>query len=136
MKENEEIYGENFSNIVISRSASVKKEKNYIIIGYRSIEGIEYFNEYFGITDYLIYFIDGDYELFRKNYNVREKTDISKEEYEKIVKIEETMGIKRIKDFVLNNPNKGRYYFKKQNDDTIYQDILKNVKERMNEEER
>ena len=33
-------------------------------------------------SDYQIYFIDGDYELFRKNYNKREKTDISKEEYE------------------------------------------------------
>ena len=136
MKENEKKYGENFSNILISKIANVKKENDYIVIGYRSIEGIQYFNEHFGITDYQIYFIDGDYELFRKNYNKREKTDISKEEYEKIVKIEELMGIKKIKEFVLNNQDKGKYYFKKQNDETIYQDILKEIKERIVEEER
>lgn len=136
LKENEKKYGENFTNILICKLVNVKKEKNYIVIGYRSIEGIQYFNEYSGITDYQIYFIDGDYELFRKNYNKREKTDISKEEYEKIVKIEELMGIKKIKEFVLNNQDKGKYYFKKQNDDTIYQDILKEIKERIVEEER
>ena len=136
IEENEKRYGKNFSNMVISKIANIKKENDYIVIGYRSINGIKYFNDYFGITDYQIYFIDGDYTLFRKNYNTREKTDISKEEYEKIVKIEESMGIKKIKEFVLNNKYKGKYYFKKQNDDIIFQDILKEIKERIIKEER
>lgn len=127
MKENEKNYGKNFSNMLISKIANVKKENDYIVIGFRSIDGIKYFNEYYEIIDYQIYFIDGDYELFRKNYNSREKKDISKEEYEKIVKIEDSMGIKKIKEFVLNNQNKGKYYFKKQNDDMIYKDILKEI---------
>lgn len=136
MKENEEKYGENFSNMLICKTTDIQKEKDYIVIGYRSIEGIRYFNNYFEIVDYQIYFIDGDHELFRENYNAREKKDISKEEYEKIVRIEEKMGIKKLKDFVMNNRDKGKYYFKKQNDDTIYQDIFKNIKERIVEEER
>ena len=136
MEENEKKYGENFSNMLISKIANVKKEKDYIVIGYRSIEGIQYLNKYSGIIDYQIYFIDGDYDLFRKNYNQREKTNISEEEYEEIVKVEETMGIDKIKEFVLNNQDKGRYYFKKQNDDTIYHDVIREIKERIIEEER
>lgn len=136
MRENEEKYGKNFSNMLISKLTTIKKGRDYIIVGYRSIEGIKYFNKCFGIGDYRIFFIDGDYELFRENYNKREKTDISKEEYEKIVQIEESMGIKELKEFVVNNQNKGRYYFKKQNDDIIYQDVLKNIKSKVLEEER
>lgn len=136
MRENEEKYGEDFSNMLISKLTSLKRERDYIVVGYRSIEGIEYFNKYFGVESYRIYFIDGDYELFRRNYNAREKTNISKEEYKKIVEIEDLMGIKKIKDFVLNNQDKGKYYFKKQNDDTIYQDVLKNIENRILGEER
>lgn len=136
MRENEEKYGEDFSNMLISKLTTVEKGRDYIVVGYRSIEGIEYFNKYFGVRNYGIYFIDGDYELFRENYNTREKTDISKEEYEKIVEIEDSMGIKKLKDFVLNNQDKGKYYFKKQNDDIIYQDVLKNIKSKILEEER
>ena len=114
----------------------MKKEKNYIVIGYRSMEGIRYFNQYFGIKEYQIFFIDGDYELFRKNYNTREKKDISKEEYGKIIETEKLMGIQGIKNFVLNNQKNGKYYFKTQNDNSIYQDILKIIKEKIVEEER
>jgi adenylate kinase family enzyme len=136
LKENEKKYGENFTNILICKLVNMKKEKNYIVIGYRSMEGIRYFNQYFGIKEYQIFFIDGDYELFRKNYNTREKKDISKEEYGKIIETEKLMGIQGIKNFVLNNQKNGKYYFKTKNDNSIYQDILKIIKEKIVEEER
>lgn len=136
IKENEEKYGENFTNKLISKLITVKKGRDYIVIGYRSIEGIEYFNRYFGIENYRIYFIDGDYELFRENYNEREKKEITKEEYGKIVEVENTMGIEKLKEFVLKNKDKAEYYFKRKNDDIIYQDVLRKIKNRAVEEEK
>lgn len=42
MRENEEKYGEDFSNMLISKLTSLKRERDYIVVGYRSIEGIKY----------------------------------------------------------------------------------------------
>ena len=136
MINNEEKYGKDFSNIIICRMTKIEKEKNYIIIGFRSIDGIQYFNNNFKITDYQIHFIDGEHELFRKNYNTREETNISEEEYKKIIKVEETMGIKKIKEVVLDNKDIGKYYYKNQNDNSIYEEVLKNIKRIELEEER
>ena len=125
--DNETQYGKEFSNKLICENTQVNIEQDYIIIGYRSMEGIKYFNNFFNITDYRIIYIDGDYELFRHNYNDRENKNLSKQEYEEIIKIEELMGINEVKIFSKNNTVYGEYYYKTQNNDTIYNSIARNL---------
>lgn len=128
MEFNEKKYGENFSNMLITKMVNIKEEKDYIVIGYRSIEGIKYFNKAFNIKDFKVYFIDGDYELFRKNYNKRENRNITQKEYNGIIELENSMGIEKLKKFVLNNESNGKYYYKEKNDDIIYEDIILEIK--------
>lgn len=128
MEFNEKKYGENFSNMLITKMVNIKEEKDYIVIGYRSIEGIKYFNKAFNIKDFKVYFIDGDYELFRKNYNKRENRNITQKEYNGIIELENSMGIEKLKEFVLNNESNGKYYYKEKNDDIIYEDIILEIK--------
>lgn len=136
MKKNEIKYGKNFSNMLICKLVKIENGKDYIIIGYRSIEGIYYFNENFKVKEYSIFFIDGDYDLFRENYNKREKTNISDDEYRGIIEIEKKMGIDKLKEFVLDNNAIGTYYYKKENDKEIYDDVLRKIKNRkINKEE-
>lgn len=136
MKKNEKKYGENFSNDLICKMTSVNPKKNYIVIGYRSLNGIKYFQDFFQINGYKIIFIDGDFELFRKNYNSRENLSISKEEYAKITEIENLMGIQELRDFSKNNPRVGRYYYKTQNDDSIYNSIMMEINKSLDEGDR
>lgn len=130
IKKNEIKYGKNFSNMLICKLVKIENEKDYIIIGYRSIEGIQYFNDNFKVKEYGIFFIDGDYDLFRENYNKREKTNISDDEYREIIEIEKKMGLDKLKEFVLNNNALGTYYYKKENDNEIYDDVLRKIKDR------
>ena len=122
-------YGKDFSNMIICKSTQIDLEKNYIVIGYRSLEGIEYFNQFFAINQFKIIFIDGDLELFKNNYNKREKTNFTTEDYQKIVEIEELMGINKLREFVKNNQRIGEYYYKKQNDSLIYNSIIGRIEE-------
>lgn len=136
MKKNETKYGENFSNELICRMANIKPQKDYIVIGYRSLNGIKYFQDFFNINGYIIIFIDGDFELFRNNYNKRENLYISKEDYAKIVSIENLMGIQELRDFSKSNPKNGRYFYKTKNDDTIYNSILMEMRKSLDEGDR
>lgn len=136
IKKNEEKYGADFSNRLINKSVLINKSEDYIVIGYRSMEGIKYFNDNFKIKNYIIFYIDGDYELFRNNYNNREKTNISKEEYEEIVEVEDTMGINKVKEFVIKNKENGKYYYKTENNDMIFQDVLREINKKNLYEER
>ena len=69
-------------------------------------------------------------DLFRENYNKREKTNISDDEYREIIEIEKKMGLDKLKEFVLNNNALGTYYYKKENDNEIYDDVLRKIKDR------
>ena len=125
----EQKVGKNFTNEVICRSTHVKPNKDYIVIGYRSIDGIEFFNQYFKNSDFRIYYMDGDLDLFRENYNLRENKNLTKEEYDKIVQIENEMGIEGLREYSLNNPVHGKYFYKTANDDSILDAVLSDIKE-------
>ena len=98
-----------------------------IIIGNRSLAGIDYIIDYFGITNYKICYIDGDYDLFCSNYNIREGLNLSREEFNKFIELENSMGIKDIEDFVKGNPDFGLYFYKKNNDDSILDVVLEDI---------
>ena len=132
----EKKYGEDFSNEAICRSLQISQRENYIVVGYRSLPGIQYFNNFFKVSNFKVVYIDGDYELFRHNYNEREKTNISLEEYEEIARREDDTGIREIKDFAQNDSQHGQYYYKKKNDDSIYESIMRSLQKVLEEMEK
>lgn len=123
IKNNELIFGDNFSNIAICENISIEANKNYTIVGNRSIEGIKYTINYFNIKDFRIIFIDGDHDLFFQNYNNREKSKIEAKEYKELLNIESNMGIERLKQYIKENPKEGKVYYKTKNDNSILIDI-------------
>ena len=115
--------GKNFTNEIICRNIEIDPNETTIIIGNRALQGIEFIIQYFDIENYKICYLDGDYDLFRNNYNTREGLNDTKEEFNQIMKAEEMMGITDIEKFVYENPDKSIYYFKNQND-TVFLDLI------------
>lgn len=133
---NESKHGEDFTNEVICRVARITQNRDYIVIGYRSLRGINYFCNFFKIKNFKIIFIDGNYDLFRANYNARENLQISKEEYQKIIDQENSMGIEELKKFAIENKRIAECYYKAENDDSIYNNLIKDIKKSIREMER
>lgn len=101
---------------------------NIIITGFRQIEGIEYMINYFQPDDYEILYIDGTFDLLKKNFIFRENKNISDDEFKKYLLSEEDWGLRKLKEYVLNNKSNCRYIKKQSNDDEITTDIFKNNK--------
>lgn len=120
-------YGKDFTNQIICNNINIDKNKINIIIGNRTLTGIKYITDHFGIENYKVCFIDGDIELFRKNYNSRESLNFNFEEFNQIMQLENMMGIGEIENFVKKNPEKGLYFYKKQNDSSIFDGILNDI---------
>ena len=133
---NESKHGADFTNKVICRATKFSPDRDYIIIGYRSLHGIKYFCDFFKIRNFKIIFIDGNYELFRDNYNARENMQISREEYQRIVDIENSMGIQELRDFAKKDKKIAEYYYKLENNDIIYNDLIKDMSKSLDERER
>jgi len=123
-----EMYGNDFTNQIICSNINLNSEKDTIIIGNRGLEGILYIINYFNIENYKIYFIDGDFNLFRENYNYREGLNLSIEEFNEVIEKENSMGIRHIENFVIENPDKGKYFYKNKNDDSILESIVNDIK--------
>lgn len=124
---NEQKYGKNFTNHIICENMDLNLDETNIIIGNRSMIGIQYAIEYFDIDNYKVCFIDGNFDLFRLNYNKREKLNLDKNEFEEIIALENSMGIEDIEYFVKNNPSNGLYFYKENNDNLIFQTILEDI---------
>lgn len=124
IKINEEKEGRNFTNKIICQSINLNEDDVNIIIGNRSMDGINYILDYFNIEDYKIVYIDGDYELFRVNYNMRENKNLNVNEFNAIIDFENSMGIRQIEYFVKNNYDKCLYFYKKCNNDDIFNAIM------------
>lgn len=101
---------------------------NIIITGFRQIEGIEYMINYFQPDNYEILYIDGTFELLKNNFRSRENKNISDEEFNSYLLVEEDWGLKTLKKYVLNNQSNCRYIMKQSNNDEITTDIFKNNK--------
>ena len=133
---NEAKYGSDFTNKIICMEAKINPSQDCIVIGYRSLEGIEYFCDFFKIKQFKIIFIDGDYSLFLKNYNQREQSESSSEEYKRIVDVENSMGIQELRNYAKSNKGLARYYYKIENNDTIYNELIRDIEKDRDEGER
>ena len=61
---------------------------------------------------------------------------ISREEYQRIVDIENSMGIQELRDFAKKDKKIAEYYYKLENNDIIYNDLIKDMRKSLDESER
>lgn len=92
---------------------------NVVVIGFRQIEGIEYMANFFKMSEYKVCYFDGAVNLLKANYERREGLRLTIEEFERILADEQEWGLKHIKEWIKDNPEKSLYLFKKANDDTF-----------------
>lgn len=94
-------------------------QENVIVTGFRQIEGIQYMIDYFKPEEYLIYYLDADRELLKRNYEKRENKKLSTKEFDDYLKSEEEWGLGELKKWMVENPEHSEYYKKQSNDDYI-----------------
>ena len=124
LEENTKKEGKDFTNSLICKHISYNNSNDLIIIGNRSILGINYIVDFLNNPDYRIVYIDGDYDLFRKNFNQRENLSYDMPKFMKIINLELEMGMDDVKAFILDNPDKSYYFYKEKNDNAIFDSLI------------
>lgn len=99
---------------------------NVIITGFRQIEGIEYMINYYQPEAYEILYVDADFHLLKSNFECREKTKVTEEDFSKYLQTEQDWGLKYLKQLAIKNTENFIYYKKNTNQDNIPVYIFEN----------
>ncbi|MBU4348086.1 AAA family ATPase [Patescibacteria group bacterium] len=114
----EKIYDKNFTDEILAKEINKQKEeilaqksffKDLIIVGSRSYSGIEYIINKVPIINNrknIIIYIDVANDILRQRYNLREKKNLSPQEFELILENDRRIGIESIKphaDIIISN---------------------------------
>lgn len=124
INEKKRVMGESATNIIIRNE--IKKiieqtnKDNYIIIGFRTLEGIYSIINDLNIENYNILYIDSPKNVLYENYLNREKTNISYEQFLNYLQNEETIGLLDMKNKIKSGLNYTNYYMKKDKEDIEY----------------
>ncbi len=106
---NEGEYGATFTDDILAGhiSTALRQESGKaVIIGNRSINGIDRLSDILGVSDRKIVYIDAPTELLRERYQKREQRIISPAEFEEILNRDRQMGLSALigtADIVINN---------------------------------
>lgn len=106
---NEATYGATFTDDVLAGhiSTSLKQiAKRAVIIGNRSIDGIDRLSDTLGASDRKIVYIDAPTNLLHERYQKREQRAVSLAEFEEILNRDRRMGLSALigaADVVINN---------------------------------
>lgn len=93
---NEEEYGSTFTDDVLAGHISTALRQvsgKAVIIGNRSIDGIDRISEVLGASDRKIVYVDAPTDLLHERYQKREQRIISKTEFEEILDRDRRMGL-------------------------------------------
>jgi len=105
---NEAIYGSSFTDSIILEeiltrleefSAGKLRPQDLIIVGSRSLKGIQYIIRRVPLYDgrqNIIIFIDAPFEVLRRRYCARERERITKKEFQEILDRDNRMGLREI----------------------------------------
>lgn len=121
------IYGKNITSKIISTEIeniiNNSEYDNYILIGFRTLEGIKYVINYLNIEDYSILYVDASLELLYSNYIKRENKKITKEEFSKYLNDELNSGLSELREMALKNDNSIEYYYKTSNNNDLVEQL-------------
>lgn len=93
---NEEGYGNTFTDDVLAGHISTTLRRvsgKAVIIGNRSIDGIDRISEALGASDRKIVYVDAPTDLLHERYQNREQRIVSKTEFEEILDRDRRMGL-------------------------------------------
>lgn len=117
----ERTYGKNItSKIIANEIGKIMDETDgdkFIIIGFRSLSGINFVTDNLKIDNYRIVYLDADLDLLYNNYELRINGNISKEEFKKKIDYEMSLGLDNLRELALSNDSTIRYYCKRTNED-------------------
>ena len=117
----EKQYGDNISDEIISNEIKrrLNDDDKAIIIGYRTLKGINYVLDKIKPDDYQILYLDASLSLLYKNYIERTKNNISIEEFKKYIEEEYNSGLNILKEECFNGNSNFQYIYKKSNEDSF-----------------
>ena len=119
-------YGKNItSQLILTEINKVMLNSecdNFILIGFRTLQGIAYIIEHLRLEDYSILYVDAPPKLLYKNYITREKTNTSFEEFTIHLENDLKSGLEEIKKLALLD-NKIDYYYRNSNYDSFKERI-------------
>lgn len=107
---NETEEGADFTDRILSeevRKLSLASSR-FLILGSRSYNNINYISDYvpFSPSERFILFVTAPYELLKKRWELREDRTISDEDFKRLLKRDEDMGVEEIRahaDLVISN---------------------------------
>lgn len=138
IKDGEEKYGENFTDIIlckqIERLFKGQDKDITIITGSRSLNGIKFIANRFSIENPQIVYIVAPFEQLKNNYQRRERINLTDEQFKMILQQEKDMGLEQLEQYAI----KSCVYLQNDNTDSFIEtmeDIIikSNVKEREDE---
>lgn len=119
----EEKYGNNITSDLISNEIekiiSNSECENFILIGFRTLEGIFYTINHLDLDNYSILYVDAPTELLYSNFLSREKKSLSYEEFQDYLCDELNSGLKSLKEIALSDADLIDYYFRSSNNDSV-----------------
>ena len=119
-------YGENITSQLISNEIAKimynNKDNKFILIGFRTLEGIEFTIKALDIENFSILYVDASPELLYQNYLKREKKNISFEKFKEYLQNELNNGLIKVRDIALNYDTID-YYYRFSNNDSLEEKI-------------
>lgn len=132
----EKKYGNDITSQIINSEIKKRMDKSnsseYILIGFRTLEGIMYTMKNLELKNCSILYVDATKNLLYKNFTLR-GGDMTFEKFEKYLENEEKSGLGILKQIALEDSNLIDYYYRTTNDDCIENQIdfqLKKMRKR------
>lgn len=119
-------YGKDITSQLISNEIgkimSNDECDKFILIGFRTLEGIAFTIQHLNIEDFSILYVDATQELLYQNYLAREKKNISFEDFKNYLQNELNSGLTKLRKMALNGEMID-YYYRFSNDDSFEEKI-------------
>lgn len=119
-------YGKNITSQLISNEIckimSNDQCDKFILIGFRTLEGIAFTIQYLNIEDFSILYVDATQELLYQNYLAREKKNISFEDFKNYLQNELNSGLSKLREMAQKG-NMMDYYCRFSNNDRFEEKI-------------
>lgn len=138
VKSLEKKYGNNITSQIINSEIKKRMENSdaseYILIGFRTLEGIMYTMKNLELKNCSILYVDATKNLLYKNFMLRGEK-MPYKEFEEYLANEEKSGLGTLKQIALEDSNLIDYYYRTNNNDCFENQInlhLKAMKEREN----
>ncbi len=135
----EEKYGDDITSCIINSEIKKRMEHSetseYIIVGFRTLEGILYTMKNLELKNCSILYVDATQNLLYKNF-ISRGGNMSSDEFKKYLDDEEKSGLETLKRIALEDSNLIDYYYRTTNNDCFENQIdfhFNKMKQRENE---